>query len=165
MADMGIHFNYKKEHRRFWQCCIIAMVITIALIIVSYNCCSFRASNHLIDMIEYFTSYIPQNCSLVQISVSFLILLYSIYQRFAALNSILRWRSLLGVFMSKLDFKSCNFNFFRWSRDRFLNENNVKTEKSIQKMSTIEAIKLIGRQYSRLTTIVDQTNFCYSFQV
>lgn len=170
MTDMGIHFEriYKKEHRRFWQCCIVSLVTTTALIVVSYNCYSFRASNQLIDMIEYFTSFIPQNCSLVQISVSFLILLYSIYQRFAALNSILRWRSLLPIF--KISFcikglKLWNLYFFRWSRDRFLNENIVQTEESIQKDSSIKTIKFIGLQYSRLTTIVDQTNHCYSFQV
>lgn len=85
---MGIRFNYKKEYRRHWLCCTL-LIITVAMIIISYNCYSFHA-NDLIDMIEYFTSFIPQNCSFVQISMSFLILLYSVYQRFTVLNSVLR---------------------------------------------------------------------------
>lgn len=36
---------------------------------------------------------------------------------------------------------------------------------SIRKRDLIETIKLVGRQHSFLTGIVDQLNFCYSFQV
>lgn len=99
VAGVGIRFDYKKEHRRFWQYCTLAMMITIILIIVSYKCYSFRRSNHLIDMVEHFTSVVPQNCSLIQISVSFHILLCSIYKRFAALNSVLRYGLLFNIYV------------------------------------------------------------------
>lgn len=84
---------------------------------------------------------------------------------FKVINDLLSIALLHGHFLF-WDKKKLDFNFFRrWPRDRFVNVIIVKTGTNNQKRNSIEMIKFIGCQYSQLTTIVDQINYCYSFQV
>lgn len=57
------------------------------------------------------------------------------------------------------------FNFNCQHRNRFFNGNSLKLTTDIRKNDSISAIKFIGRQHSQLVHIMDQINFCYSFQV
>lgn len=50
-------------------------------------------------------------------------------------------------------------------RNRFLSSNIMETSFYISKTDSISSIKFIGRQYCCLTDIMDQLNYCYSFQV
>lgn len=56
-------------------------------------------------------------------------------------------------------------NFLSRYRNCFLVGDVSKMPASIRKRDLIDTVKLVGRQHSFLTGIVDQLNFCYSFQV
>lgn len=75
----------------------------------------------------------------------------------------LRWIHFWGWFIAYFLWMQLSFiNLFIFGRERYLNENSMK---AMDKNDSIEMIKFVGRQHSRLTSIMDQLNICYSFQV
>lgn len=51
------------------------------------------------------------------------------------------------------------------NRNRLMSRNIFHASTNIWRINSNEWIKFIGRQHSFLTKIMDQLNFCYSFQV
>lgn len=90
MAGVGIYFNYKKGQPRSWLYCTVAMMVTIILIIVTYYTWTSYELNPSVDVMLDYSAYFLQTCSLVQITISFLILLCGLRERFAVLNAFLR---------------------------------------------------------------------------
>lgn len=52
-----------------------------------------------------------------------------------------------------------------FDRERFLNESRLELSANIRSEHSISIFKFIGRQHSYLSEIMDEINFCYSFQV
>lgn len=95
--ELGIQFDYKKEFHRFWQInavCIGLSLFSIAKSSDSYD--SFFHSNNMpIDLTNYFVAATLENFITIQISISFTILLRSLYMRFAMLNKCLRYTNMI----------------------------------------------------------------------
>lgn len=90
---IGIQFDYKKESHFLWRInvvCIVLSLLCIATIYNSYDSFS-RSINTAIEFTDYFVSTSLQNFIIVQISISFTVLLHSLYKRFAMLNKCLRY--------------------------------------------------------------------------
>lgn len=50
-------------------------------------------------------------------------------------------------------------------RNQFLNQNILRRLMHHNKMESINIIKFTGRAHSRMTSVMDQLNVCYSFKV
>lgn len=84
MKGVGIYFNYKKECQRNWQLCTAIIGLTMFLLMIS----SFLNTT---SSILFVAGSILEDVVLVLQPTVFNILMYSLYQRFFALNSYLRW--------------------------------------------------------------------------
>lgn len=172
---MDIHLNHKKEHRRICLYYAIGLNIIFILMILTYVYHDYLRENYLSHslsvsvQISFFVAL--QACTSTVITISFIIFIYNIHKRFSVLNSILRFRFLLLRMQTKLSFfwvpfLFCNFSIFIPNRNRFLNKKELNISIIVnQKDESINVIKFIGRQHLQLTDLMDQLNFCYSFQV
>lgn len=86
MTAVGIQFNYKKVYRRNLHWCITIMGLSIILLIATLYIWLYSTAH----MICLLTACILQNFVFVHTTAIYNILLYSLYQRFSALNSYLR---------------------------------------------------------------------------
>ena len=90
IAGVGADFDYVKQRRRSWLYCTLTLMMGIILTVVMDATYTFHQKKRSDVAFEIYASYIPQNGSLLQIVVSFAILLHGLHERFAALNSFLR---------------------------------------------------------------------------
>lgn len=159
--SVGIRFNYLKENRRAWQYCTILNLLSFLLFVPTYNNYMHIEKRNTITFLVFFASCTTQSGLYIQTTTSFIILIRAIYTRFAALNQFSRY------FM---DFIQQNLFTFSWSllslnRNQFLHGNMKRMSIDIHKIDSMDSINFIGYQHGYLTTIVDELNFCYSFQV
>lgn len=180
MISVGIsHFNktfYKKEIRRAFVYCSAIIISTVLLIVIKLVTRTYN--NHQIYSIYYSMDnmlaglyYLCLNvCRLVLPSIpviAFIFLLHSLQTRFGALNGFLR---CISTTMSRTE--DCLFPFCKSKcipfvylfRARLAVERNKRT-KQMRTNDSISAVKFVGRQLSQLIKIMDQINFCCSFQV
>lgn len=85
LAKIGIHFNYKRLYQHNWQWCIAVLALIMLMLIATVY-----TWLHTVPLIVFFTC-ILQNAVLIWTSTIYNILLYSLYKRFSALNTFLRW--------------------------------------------------------------------------
>lgn len=88
VATIGIHFNHSKEYRRAWQYCTVLHLCTIITVAVTLFSYVFIGHRSLLFIVSNFTAGLIESASILQISISFAILLRAVYNRFAALNEI-----------------------------------------------------------------------------
>lgn len=167
MTRLGVSFDFKKEYYHSWLFCIIPMSVNIIFIVLSYITMDKNLQNRsTIDTIRFFTTYVICNAIMLLAIVSFLTLICVLHKRFLVLNSMLRFDNwIFNNFLCSARFRSSMKSMSFRNRKRFLNENTLKMSAKIQREDSFNTIKFIGRQHSLLTGIVDQLNYCYSFQV
>lgn len=86
MVEIGILSNYKREYQRNWQWCMAIMGLSILLLIAN----AYIYSTHVSNKICLVAVFAIIHFALIQPSVVYSVLLYSLYKRFFALNSFLR---------------------------------------------------------------------------
>lgn len=83
MANLGMHFNYEKKYQRNWLYCTLPIIIAFALLLISFAADIDYTYND-------YTVFIQRSMIHVS-SITFIILLHSLYERFALINSHLRY--------------------------------------------------------------------------
>lgn len=91
VSATGIQFCYKSNNRRSWQCCTIAIAMIIVLAILTYFLMLPYAP---LTQLRFLFIMVVQNCVLIFVPISFITLLRGLHQRYAALNSYLRYYKL-----------------------------------------------------------------------
>lgn len=85
---MGIYFCYRSDNRRGWLYCTITVVMIILLGTVTYV---WILPNAQLTQLPILFIMIVQTCVFVFVPISFITLLLGLRQRYAALNSHLRY--------------------------------------------------------------------------
>lgn len=88
VATIGIHFNHSKEYRRAWLYCTVLHIFTIITVLTTLFSYVFIGHRSLLFVVSNFIAGLIESASILQISISFAILLRAVYNRFAALNEI-----------------------------------------------------------------------------
>lgn len=177
MVSVGIvNFNvrfYKKETRRAYLYCIgitiiSFLLITIKVVIRTFNNQQIYTVYYSIDNALAGLYYLCLNlCRLLLPSVpviSFVFLLHSLRKRFIALNEFLRFILILSCMKISILFLIFSIDESFSFRGCFFVDGKKRT-KIIRASDSINAIKFVGRQLTQLIKIMDEINFCYSFQV
>lgn len=89
---LGIQFDYKKDYRRLWQFNVVCIVLSLLSVASSYD--AFLYFRRIFEAYDFVHFYIPaclENFVVVQISITFTILLRCLHVRFAMLNKCLRY--------------------------------------------------------------------------
>lgn len=90
-VEIGICFNYKKHRRWFCLFCVMLNSIPLIIIVSLYDEYSFRkASFSTADIVFYGACCLLLSFVTNQIPIVFMVFLYNLNIRFAALNTILR---------------------------------------------------------------------------
>lgn len=93
MSRFEIRFNYKKFNGCAWFFCSMTMIVVLILFATSFdNYTHFEESYAAINFIEFCCSTLLQIYVPAAPSISYIILLCSLSKRFAALNSLLRYK-------------------------------------------------------------------------
>lgn len=89
---IGIQFDYKKEFHRLWQINAVCIVLSLFPVATTYHSYDlfFQSYHVTVDLTDYLVSVCLDNFIIIQISISFTVLLRSLYMRFAMLNVCLR---------------------------------------------------------------------------
>lgn len=92
VGTVGIHFNYMKEHRHVWKSCIVVHLLSLISSLVTFSSYRYTERRDLMRAVVNSINIgdIIQNCSIIQVSLSFITLLRALYIRFAALNKFFR---------------------------------------------------------------------------
>lgn len=156
MAKHGVYFNYRREYRYVWLS--IAVITILSLVFMAASC--FLYKKYQGDKI-CFAYYLVGETLIISAQtlpfLSYITLLRNLHERLGALNSLLRF----WLFSHSHDFLhifDILFLILIRNRKQFMLIN-------IRKEDSINFVKFTGRQHSFLTGIMDQINFCYSFQV
>lgn len=88
MAEFGVHLNYKKEIRYNWIHCTVAGVIPTVLCALTYLMYGVSSSFVWIAFMPY---HFPQSFVIFGTPLTYIFLLRSLNERFAELNSLLRY--------------------------------------------------------------------------
>lgn len=88
---IGIHFDHSKEYRSGWQFSTVLHCFTLVSVGVTLISYIFIGHRGLMFIVANFTAGLIESGSILQISISFTILLRALYTRFAALNEIFRY--------------------------------------------------------------------------
>lgn len=167
ISHLGIQFDYKKERQNAWIYSTIPIAANVLFILLSsYIYRAALANSSTLGLIHFFVSYIIKNAISILASISFITLACNLRQRFAALNLLLRSQfqftdELFAMARTHHSHSLLNLNF----RNHFMNGNILKLAIGVRKRDSIDTIKFVGRQHSCLTGIMNDMNFCYSFQV
>lgn len=166
---MGIHFNYKRDNRHGWLLCAAMITVTLSLMAASSMVYRYYETDYaILSLIDFFGIEILQVFVLNLPVLSCTILLRSLQKRFNVLNCLLRFTITILLITKTGDFQCLICFYFVLvveNRDGILSENSLQLSVSVRKADSIDTTKFIGRQHSSLTDIMDQINFCYSFQV
>lgn len=102
MLKFGIYFNYEHEYRRAWIYLITPTLLALTIIVASiftYEYNSLKSFSYL----RWYYPYFVRSIVWISITISFETFLRSLYERFVALNSILRyWIQRFGFFTGML---------------------------------------------------------------
>lgn len=155
MAHLGMQINYKKKYRRNWIYCTLPIISVIILTLLAF------ATGY--NQFSYINCIVFVQRAMLHTSlVSFIILLHCVYERFALVNSYLRYKSYIPSVLKLLKITIFSSLFVE-------NRNQIREPKrlsvGIEKRNLIGIAKFIGRQHCFLTDIVEQINFFYAFQV
>lgn len=92
MTNCDIYFDHKKEHQRACVYCVVAIIVTVLIIAASFNIPRIFFQTPTASVyILFIVSNLFENSFLVAVCMTYVTLLYCLYKRFVALNSVLRY--------------------------------------------------------------------------
>lgn len=154
-----MHINYKQKYQWNW----IYYTVPISAVFISTLVTIATGCNHLPYTMNS-TVFIQRTMAYTN-SMSLIIFLHCIYERFSLVNYYLRynWTFRLNSNIQGFVWKRYFSSAFAGNRNQFL-ETNILANRNGRK-DLIEITKFIGRQHSYLIDVLDRINFCYTFQV
>lgn len=110
MVEFGIHFNYRVECRYNWISCVLTVMIPIA--ISTFSCSMYDEYFSTLYWIVFLSYTVLHSFAVYGPLLTFTLLLRPLNQRFAALNSLLKYTIFITSTSSKCYFKSTFKSWF-----------------------------------------------------